>query len=317
MRALLVARDPSPILPKLQKRALDIDLVILPAPAGSPAPNLHGVEVAYLWDYRSNLLRDIWLSLPDLRWVHVAAAGVDAFLFPEMVASNVILTNSRGSFDEAVAEFGLALILAFAKRLNETLTNQLERRWQHFDTQLLGGRTVAIIGFGAIGHMLGRKCRALGMKVVGVRRTGEHHPDADEMYSLNDLDTVLEAADYVVLVLPQTDSTRLVIGEAQLKRMRSDAVLINIGRGSAVDELALASVLQSGTIRGAGLDVFQREPLPIDHPLWACPNAVITPHMASDADDWQGRLVDVFTDNLARYQSGQPVLNQIDKMRGY
>jgi phosphoglycerate dehydrogenase-like enzyme len=291
--------------------------VILPASDGSPAPDLRGVEVAYLWDYRSKLLRDIWSTLPDLRWVHVAAAGVDSFLFPELVTSNVILTNSRGAFDEAVAEFGLALILMFAKRLNETFVNQLERRWQHFDTHLLGGRTVAIIGFGAIGHLLGRKCRALGMKVIGVRRTAEHHPDADEMYSLRELDNVLEVADYVVLLLPQTDSTRLVMGEAQLKRMRSDAVLINIGRGSAVDEQALASALRTGTIRGAGLDVFQREPLPKDHPLWDCPNVVITPHMASDADDWQGRLVDIFTDNLARFETAQPVLNQIDKLRGY
>jgi phosphoglycerate dehydrogenase-like enzyme len=155
------------------------------------------------------------------------------------------------------------------------------------------------------------------MKVVGVRRTGEPHPDADEMYGLDDLDIVLGVADYVVLLLPQTDSTRLVIGEGQLKRMRSDAVLINLGRGSAVDELALASALRSGTVRGAGLDVFQREPLPKDHPLWDCPNAVITPHMASDADDWQGRLVDIFTDNLARFETGLQVLNQIDKMRGY
>ena len=99
--------------------------------------------------------------------------------------------------------------------------------------------------------------------------------------------------------------------------MRSNAVVINIGRGSAVDELALASALQSGQIHGAGLDVFEREPLPADHPLWVCPNAVITPHMASDADEWQGRLVDVFTDNLARYRIGQPVQNQIDKARGY
>jgi phosphoglycerate dehydrogenase-like enzyme len=317
MRALLVARDPSPILSLLRERCPDVEWVILPTPQHTDAPDLRGIEVAYLWDYRSKLLRDIWPGLPDLRWVHVAAAGVDAFLFPEMIEDDVVLTNSRGAFDEAVAEFGLALMFTFAKRLNETIVNQLERRWQHFDSQLLSGRTVALIGFGAIGHLLGRMCRALGMRVVGIRRSGEPHTDADEMHTLDNLDAVLESADYVVLVLPHTDSTRMVIGKAQLARMRPSAVLINIGRGSAVDELALASALESGAIRGAGLDVFQREPLAQDHPLWACPNAVITPHMASDADDWQRRLANIFGENLARFRAGEPVQNQIDKSRGY
>jgi phosphoglycerate dehydrogenase-like enzyme len=317
MRALLVARDPSPVLPLLQQRDHEVEWVILPAPAASAEPDLRDIEVAFLWDYRSKLLRNLWPILPELRWVHVAAAGVDAFLFPELVESDVVLSNSRGAFDEAVAEFGLALMLTFAKRLNETLVNQLERRWQYLETYLLSGRTVAVIGFGAIGHLLGRKCRGLGMRVAGVRRSAEPHPDADEMYTLGDLDTVLATADYVVLVLPQTDSTRLVIGRAQLQRMRSSAVLINLGRGSAVDEQALASALQAGMIRGAGLDVFQREPLAENHPLWDCPNVVITPHMASDADDWRARLVDVFANNLARFRAGQPVVNQIDKARGY
>jgi phosphoglycerate dehydrogenase-like enzyme len=317
VRVLLVARDPSCILPLLQERSPDVDWVILPAREGVATPDLRGIEVAYLWDYQSKLLRDIWPSLPDLRWVHVAAAGVDAFLFPEMVESDVVLTNSRGAFDESVAEFGLALILTFSKRINETMLNQVERRWKHLETQLLGGRTVAIIGFGAIGHLLGRKCRALGMRIVGIRRSGELHPDADEMYTLQDLDRVLQSADFVVLVLPQTHETRQIIGEAELRRMRPDSVLINIGRGSAVDELALAAALEVGTIRGAALDVFQREPLAQDHPLWSQPNAVITPHMASDADDWQRRLAEVFSGSLARFRSGEPVLNQIDKSRGY
>jgi phosphoglycerate dehydrogenase-like enzyme len=317
MRALLVAQDTSVIVPLLRERCPDVEWKILPALEHREPPDLRGIEVAYMWEYRSTMLRDIWPSLPDLRWVHVAAAGVDAFLIPELLKSDVVLTNSRGAFDESVAEFGLALIFTFAKRLNETIANQLQRRWQHFDTQLVSGCTVAVIGFGAIGHLLGRKCRALGMRVVGIRRSGDSHADADEMHTLEDLDAVLEGADYVALALPDTDSTRMIIGEAQLARMRPSAVLINIGRGSAVDELALASVLQSGAIRGAGLDVFQGEPLSQDHPLWACPNAVITPHMASDADDWQRRLADVFSENLARFRAGEPLLNQIDKTRGY
>lgn len=317
MRVILVARNPTPILPSLQERWPDVEWVMLPTQQGEPPPDLRGIEVAYLWDYRSKLLRELWPSIPDLRWVQVAAAGVDAFLFPELLESEVVLTNSRGAFDESVAEFGLALILMFAKRLNETMINQLERRWQHFETQLLSGRTVAVVGFGAIGHLVGRKCRALGLHVIGIRRSGESHPDADEVVTLHELPDVLRRADYVVMVLPQTDETREVIGERELALMRKDAVLVNIGRGSAIDEQALAHALASGRIRGAALDVFQREPLAQDHPLWAQPNAVITPHMASDADDWPRRLAQVFSDNLARYRAGEPVINQIDKTRGY
>ncbi|MFN0073945.1 MAG: D-2-hydroxyacid dehydrogenase [Chloroflexota bacterium] len=317
MRVLLVARDPSPVLPMLRETWPNVEWVNVPVNNGTFEPDLARIEVAYLWDYRSKLLQDLWPSLPDLRWVHVAAAGVDAFLFPELRGSDVVLTNSRGAFDESVAEFGLALILMFAKRLNETMINQQNQRWQHVETQLLSGRTVAVVGFGAIGHLVGRKCRALGMGVLGVRRSGQGHPDADEMFSMQDLPTVLTRADYVVLVLPQTDETRLVIGTRELQMMRPDAVLINIGRGSALDEMALASALETRIIRGAGLDVFQREPLVPDHPLWAQSNVVITPHMASDADDWRRRLVQVFSDNLSRYQSGEPVSNQINKLRGY
>ena len=155
------------------------------------------------------------------------------------------------------------------------------------------------------------------MRVVGVRLSGEAHPDADEMHTIDELDSVLENSDYVVLVLPQTQETQLVIGDAQLRRMRRDAVLINIGRGSAVDEIALAAALEAGTIRGAASDVFQREPLAEDHPLWAQRNAVITPHMAFDVDRWQRRVVDGFSENLARYRAGEPLINQIDKSKGY
>jgi phosphoglycerate dehydrogenase-like enzyme len=137
------------------------------------------------------------------------------------------------------------------------------------------------------------------------------------MHTLRDLDSVLRSADYIVLVLPQTEETEQVIGGTELRRMRRDSVLLNIGRGSAIDELALAAALEAGTIRGAALDVFQREPLAQDHPLWKQPNAVITPHMASDAVGWQGRLADVFSANLARYRAGETLLNQIDKTRGY
>jgi phosphoglycerate dehydrogenase-like enzyme len=316
MRGLLVARDPSPVLPILQYRRADIEWVVLPK-AECPEPDLRGVEVAFMWDFRSKLLRQHWTSLPDLRWVHVGAAGVDAMVFPELLESDVILTNARGAFDEPVAEFGLALILMFAKRLNETMINQLERRWKHEETQLLSERTVAVIGFGAIGHLIGRKCRALGMRVVGVRLSGEAHPDADEMHTIDALDSVLENSDYVVLVLPETRETQLAIGAAQLRRMRPDAVLINLGRGSAVDEMALAAALEAGTIRGAASDVFQREPLAEDHPLWAQRNAVITPHMAFDVDQWQRRVVDGFLENLTRYRAGEPLINQIDKSRGY
>lgn len=316
MRVLLVARDPAPILPKLEARWPDVDWVRVSADEPGTA-SLQGIEVAYLWDYRSRILRDLWPELPSLRWVHVAAAGVDAFLFPEMLRSQVSLTNSRGAFDDSVAEFGIALMLMFAKRLHLTMPNQVDAKWQHFQTQLLSGKTIGIVGFGAIGHLVGRKARALGMRVLGVRREGAPHPDADQIFARDELPTVLRQSHYVVLVLPHTPETQNVIGEAELREMRSESVLINIGRGSAIDEDALAAALKTRAIGGAGLDVFEREPLKPESPLWHAPNTIITPHMASDADDWQQRLADVFSENLRRYRQGEPLLNQIDKARGY
>jgi phosphoglycerate dehydrogenase-like enzyme len=316
MRVLLVARDPTPVLEPLAQRWPEIEWVVAPSPYLDTVDLTH-FEVAYMWDYRSRQLRELWPRLPELRWVHVAAAGVDAFLFPEMLASDVIITNSRGAFDEPVTEFALALILATAKRLNLTMANQGARHWQHYETRLLAGRRALIVGFGAIGHRIGRSLRDLGMRVVGIRRSGEPHPDADEMFTLAALREQLGLADYVVLVLPQTDETRQLIGADELRLMRPSAVLVNVGRGSAVNELALAEALTAGTIAGAALDVFEREPLAEDHPLWTAPNVLITPHMASDADDWRQRIMDVFSDNLTRYLENQPLLNVIDKQRGY
>lgn len=316
MRVLLVARYPSPVLEPLAQRWPEIEWVVVPSPYLETVDLTH-IQAAYLWDYRSRMLRELWPRMPELRWVHVAAAGVDAFLFPEMLASGVTLTNSRGAFDEPVAEFTLALILAVSKRLNLTMANQVERRWQHFETRLLAGRTVLIVGFGAIGHRIGRSLRALGMRVVGVRRSGEPHPDADEIHTLSELPEQLGRADYVVLVLPQTNETKQLIGERELRLMRPSAMLVNVGRGSVLDELALAEALAAGTIAGAALDVFEREPLAEDHPLWNAPNVLITPHMASDADDWRQRVMDVFSENLRRYLANEPLLNVIDKQRGY
>jgi len=316
LRVLLVARDPAPILPKLEARWPDVRWVRVSRDEHQ-SETLEGIEVAYLWDYRSRVLRELWPALTGLRWVHVAAAGVEAFLFPEMLQSSVKLTNSRGAFDESVAEFGVALMLTFAKRLHLTVPNQEAAKWQHFQTQLLTGKTIGIVGFGAIGQLIGKKARALGMRVLGVRRGGSPHPDADEMFTLAGLPSVLQQSDYVVLVLPHTSETQGIIGEAELAQMRAHAILINIGRGSAVNEAALAAALESGRIGGAGLDVFEREPLSPDSPLWHAPNAVITPHMASDADDWQQRLADVFSENLGRYRRGEPLLNEIVKERGY
>lgn len=316
MRALLVARDPTPVLEPLAHRWPEVEWVVVPSPYIETV-DLGRIDVAYLWDYRSRLLKELWPRLTHLRWVQVAAAGVDAFLFPEMLASDVVLTNSRGAFDEPVAEFTLALIMAAAKRLDVTMRNQVERRWQRTDVRLLAGRTVVVVGFGAIGSLIGRKVRALGMRVVGVRRGGESHPDADEVYRPSELDQVLPRADYLVLVLPQTNGTRGLIGARELRLLPREAVLINVGRGSVLDEQALAVALREGVIAGAALDVFEREPLAEDHPLWTAPNVIITPHMASDTDDWRERILDVFSDNLRRHRDGEPLHNVIDKQRGY
>ena len=278
---------------------------------------LRGAEVLLAWDFHTPALAGAWKSADRLRWVHTASAGVDNVLTPDVVASAVTVTNSRGVFDSAIAEYVLGLVLAFAKDLPGTWDRQNRRVWEHRDTERVAGTTAVVCGVGPIGRAIARLLRAAGMRVRGVGRTARDDPDFGAVAASGDLARLLPEADYVVLAAPLTEQTRGLIGATELAAMRPTARLINVGRGELVVEPELVDALRAGRLGGAALDVFDREPLPSSSPLWNLPRVLISPHMSADTVGWRERLAELFLDNLARWRVGEPLRNVVDKELGY
>ncbi len=282
---------------------------------GPAAPE---AEAVFYCSGGATVLRGLWPSLPRLRWIHSRPAGVDRLLFPELVESDVTLTNSRGVFSGALAEWVLAALLFFAKDLARMRRSQAQGRWDPFEPELLQGRTAGIVGLGDIGRACARLLRCAGMRTLGLRRTAPAaNPDVDEVLPPAGLLELLSRADAAVVALPLTPETRGRIGARELAALRSHAVLVNVGRGAVVDEAALVDALRAGRIRGAALDVFQQEPLPAGHPFYALDQVLLSPHCADQIAGWREQANAVFLDNLARYLAGQPLLNLVDKRQGY
>jgi len=213
-------------------------------------------------------------------------------------------------------------MLYFAKRMPRVLADQRRHHWERFALDTLPGKTLGVVGFGQVGRTIARLARPLGLRVLAVRRTGgdaarSTDPDAEAIYPPSGLRTLLAESDYVALIVPFTPETVGLLGQAELVAMKPGAVLINIGRGQLVDEAALIEALRSGHLGGAALDVFAKEPLPADSPLWDLPNVLVTPHSMSTALDENTRMVDLFCDNLRRYVAGQALRNVFDRARGY
>jgi phosphoglycerate dehydrogenase-like enzyme len=253
------------------------------------------------------------------RWVHVAATGVEHVLFDALVRdSGLVLTNARGIYDEAIAEYVLGLILALAKDLPGTLDHQRRREWRWRESERIGGRAALVVGTGPIGRAVARQLRAAGLRVSGAGRAGRSgDPDFGTVYGSAELPAALAEADYVVLAAPLTPQTRGMIDERALRAMRPTARLVNVGRGGLVVQDALVDALGRGRLAGAALDVFEDEPLPGDSPLWDLPGVIVSPHMAGDVHGWREAQAELFLDNLSRYLAGRPLRNVVDKARGY
>jgi phosphoglycerate dehydrogenase-like enzyme len=264
-------------------------------------------DVILNWTGSRDLLRQVWRMAPRVRWVHSRSAGLDELLFPELAESRVTLTNARGVFSEILGEFVIAAVLFFAKGLRRMVRSQEAGVWDQFDTVEVAGRTMGVVGLGDIGKAVARRAEALGLQVIGLARA-----DGPERKRY-----LLARADYVVLSTPLTPETRGFIGKAELRAMKPDAVLINVGRGPLVDETALVAALREKRIGGAALDVFNAEPLPAGHPFYALDNLLLSPHAADHTPDWQARAMQLFLDNFERYRKGEALRNVVDKRRGY
>lgn len=258
-----------------------------------------------------------------LRWLHSPAAGVGGMLFPEMVASPVVLTNARGMSADTIAEHVLAVTLAMFRRLPDAVRAQSAKVWAQDAISLAGNRSVAnahvvIVGLGSIGRAVAARLRALGARVTGVRRNPAAGADsAERVVAAGALHEVLPEADVVVVSAPHTRETRGLIGARELALMPAHALLINVSRGPLVDEGALVEALATGAIGGAALDVFNDEPLPADSPFWTLPNVLVTPHTSGLRPDHWDAAIALFSENLRRFEDGRPLLNVVDKRAGY
>jgi phosphoglycerate dehydrogenase-like enzyme len=266
-----------------------------------------------------------FLAAKKLRWIHSPAAAVHQLMFPELIRSEVAVTNATGVHGPVVAEHAIAVMLALAKRLPQAMGYQARKKWSQDELwnerprpREVDGATALVVGLGAIGAEFTRRAKALGMNVIGIREnTGNGTGGANEVYGPAEIDAVLPRADFVLLCTPVTPATRHIINRARLERMKPDSYLINVARGTLVDEPALIEALSSRRIAGAALDVFEEEPLPAGSPFWSLENMLITPHTAAVTERLWERHFRHIAENLNRFLAGEPLLNQVDKQRGY
>ncbi len=250
-------------------------------------------------------------ALPDLRWFHSFSAGVDHPAFRSLLERGVLLSNSSGSSSPSIAQYVIGMMLRVSKRMDGWTANQRERVWQSQETEELTGKTVGIVGVGAIGGEVARLAKALGMRVIGLRRRQRPVRNVDELLPPERLTELLKASDYVVLTVPLSAETDGLIGERELRTMKPTAWLINIARGRVVREQALIEALKAGTIAGAVLDVFEEEPLPAESELWALSNVIATPHNSGWSPLNFERASELFVENFGRFVAGRPLRNRV------
>jgi phosphoglycerate dehydrogenase-like enzyme len=269
---------------------------------------------------KGDVLKRVLPHAKSLRWIHSMSAGVEHLMFPEIVESPVPLTNARGVFAESLGEFVIAAAFYFAKDFNRMRRSQSEGKWDQFDVEMLNRQSLAIVGYGEIGRAAARRAKALGMKVYATRRRPEllqGDPLVDEGFSPDDRGTMIAKADYVLAAAAITPETRGLIGENEFAAMKPSAVVMNVGRGPVIDEAAMIRALQEGRIRGAALDVFDKEPLPADHPFWRMDNVLLSPHTADHIEGWMEDAMQFFVENFGRFHRGEPLQNVVDKKAGY
>lgn len=265
---------------------------------------------------------DLLYEANNLRWIQSWSAGVDPFTRPEilkfLIDNEIKLTTTSGIHANVIAEQVIGFMVSFSRQLYRFYEQQKNQQWQKVRVDQLEGRTLAVIGTGSIGQEIAARGKAFKMRTIGVKRdTSKPVEYIDELYSPDELFTVLRQADYVVVIVPLTDETSQMFGVDEFRAMKNTAYFINMARGGVVDEKALISALQNGWIAGAGLDVFEKEPLPADSPLYKLDNVLITPHTAGIFPDYNKKATEVFVDNLKRYKEGRKLINLVDYNKGY
>jgi phosphoglycerate dehydrogenase-like enzyme len=324
LHVVVAVHDPVWTLPEAQidriTRAVPDDLIVAVRDEATRREALVDADVLLV----TRLSAGECASARHLKWVHTTAVGLGGLLSPALVERDVVVTNSRGVHSESIAEHAIALVLALRRSLDTAVVRQAARDWAQMEwstrpVRRASATRVLVVGLGAIGSRVAAMAAGLGMRVTGVRRrVGLPAPDGVEVVLPPErLIDGLREADVVVLAVPRTTETKALIGAAELGAMPPSAILVNVARGGLVDHDALAAALRAGRLAGAGLDALPREPLPPDDPLWTTPGVLISPHVAAFDGDYWTPIVDLFLDNLARFRRQDPLVNVVDKRRGY
>ena len=276
-------------------------------------------SIIFNWSGSGALLREVLEMCPTVRWVHCRAAGLDDLLSPELVEHPAPLTNGSGVFSPPLGEFVLGAVIYFAKDFRRLIRNQMAGIWEPFDVDEVAGRTAGIVGYGDIGRAVAMRLKAFGMEILALRRSipAAADPLVSRYYAPEGLAEMIPQCDYVVVAAPLTAETRGMIGAREFALMKRSAVVINVGRGAVIDEAAMIEALTGRRIWGAALDVFSVEPLPEGHPLFRLENVLLSPHSTDHTRDWLERAMQFFLDQFARFAKGEPLLNVVDKRRGY
>lgn len=275
--------------------------------------------VIFSWGASRKLVSAVFHMSPSVRWVHTRSAGIDSLLFPELVASHVPLTNGSGVFSQTLGEFVLGAILYFAKDFKRMIRNQEAGKWEQFVVEEIAGQTVGIVGYGDIGRAVATRAHAMGMRVLALKRhpPATHDTLVDEYFKPKELAAMLGRCDYVVVSAPLTRETHHMISDAQFEAMKPSAVIINVGRGPVIDQEALLRALAGKKIKGAGLDVFEQEPIPDGDPIYKFENVLVSPHCADQTKDWMDHAMRFFIRQYKHFCHGEPLRNVVKKELGY
>lgn len=296
----------------IRKRFPDSEIVTI---WGKEEFEKHADEIEVLLCFRPP--KELLAQSPRISWIMSVGAGVDSILPNPGLRKECVVTNARGIHAAQISEYVMGVTLALTLRLPEHIRNQSNQLWQLRPHTMIGGKCMAVIGLGSIGKEIARKASALGVRVIGVKKHPAAVEHVERVYGPAELKQALSEADFVVLIVALTPETRGMIGKAELKAMKSDAFLINVARGSVVVESDLIEALRDGVIAGAVLDVFEKEPLPPESPLWKMENVLITPHNAGIRPDYFEAVAELFCDNLERYLSGRSMFNVVDREQCY
>jgi phosphoglycerate dehydrogenase-like enzyme len=299
------------------------EVIVEPWEYGEPEPqstvDLSECDIIFTLGAHDNL--NILKKTPKIKWIHSNSVGVEAMLHEDVQNSDVIITNVKGCRSVPIAEHTIALISSLARGVPQMIRNQLKKNWVEVPVTDLAYSTVGIIGYGDIGFEIAKRCKALGMRVIGCRRNpgkrNKEYEPADLVIGMDQVEEVLSQSDFLVFALPFTKETHYFLNKDRLNKMKKGSYLINVGRGNTIVEGDLIKCLSNGQIAGAALDVFEVEPLPQDHPFWKLENVIVSPHNAYNSAKHQERVMELFLQNLKLFSEGKPLINIVQKQLGY